>query len=75
MVSDPLAISQAGLNAARDRVRRAMMGRALNTPAATLDALAEVSDADMAVAESRWRAANPGPLSSLLDARPDERDG
>lgn len=65
---DPLAITQSGLDAARDRLRRAMMGPPLTTTDARLDALGDVGEHDLATAEALWRAANPGPIGRLLDA-------
>lgn len=70
-MSDPLAVSQAELNAARDRVRRALMGQPLNVSDAQLDALAATGEGDVPTAEALWRAANPGPLGDLLSAESD----
>ena len=69
---DPFSVTQADLNAARDRLRRAMMGPPLMTTDAQLDALADVGEHDLATAEALWRQANPGPLARLLDAEPED---
>lgn len=71
-MSDPLAVTQADLDAARARLRRAMMGEPLRSTSAQLDAAAMVGEGDIPTAEALWRAANPGPLFRLLDAEPGE---
>lgn len=71
-MNDPLAVTQADLDRARDRLRRAKMGPPLRASDADLDALATVGPADAVTAEALWRAANPGPLGDLLDAEPSE---
>lgn len=70
-MSDPLGESQAQLDAATDRLRRAKLGPPLALSDAQLDSLAEVGPTDAPVADVLWRRANPGPLSRLLDAEPE----
>lgn len=65
---DPLAVTQAQLDAARDRLRRARMGPPLNMTDGQLDAAATAGEGDVPLAEAMWRAANPGPLGRLLNA-------
>jgi hypothetical protein len=69
---DPLAVTQADLDRARDRLRRVRMGPALSQSDAQLDAAAAAGEADVPTAEALWMAANPGPLSRLLEAEPEE---
>lgn len=69
---DPLATSQAELDAARDRVRRALMGRALGMTDGDLDALSSVSEADMPTAVALWQKHVPVWARGLIEATRDD---
>ena len=73
-MTDPLVAAQRELDAARDRQRRSLMGPVLQISDDQLDGLAAVSEVYLPQALALWKAANPGPLSTLLEAEPRERD-
>lgn len=72
MSPDPLSATQADVNRAQDRLRRAMMGPPLNQSGVQLDAAATTGEGDLPTAEMLWRKYVPRVAWGLFDAERSE---